>query len=627
MGLKMRTLFRRPRGLFVPRGQPLDQFFAKLNASRCRYVVLRWFETFPQIEKGDDIDFLVHDEDVDLLQQFLVSPLFPADAVPCDIKSISGPRRHYKGAPYFPPNLASKIIERSQMHSSGARVPCPEDHFYSLAFHALYHKGLSAGIPASSHPGFVSSSISRHDCAGRLQELSVELGINVNIEMEALDEELSRRGWKPPFDFIEKVSGKNPWARARVELALARIPEIKGLAFFLVGERAADDPENVEKICTLLREEGFDILAVKHLTAEERERAAQGVRGATWGRGPWPLSGGLPAAAVAAVDVFPKTPKRRLLRRHPAADNARIFAAKWRIRKWWNENCHPSEKCNVIHSSDNCRQACAHLHLVMPGLKERVCSEAKRLMEEVDLGGDVVASLTQTGRRASVELLRWGDGSLAVRKTFRAGKREYLDQEVKTIEALHKICPDTVPVILEKGSNYFVTPYYRASGRARLAKNLAAPLPLPALRKSFAAAKKFYEHGYVLSDFSPDNLVIQGKNEVKIIDYEHACDCQANGFTRTYTFSQFMHGDINDHLLKLPRGRVFDKKNYSRYWIAHTALSLHSVMHDPTWLAYLKRWLAGYFIIGWKGFERELENLRKRYRAERPDGRTRAWKL
>ena len=50
-------------------------------------------------------------------------------------------------------------------------------------------------------------------------------------------------------------------------------------------------------------------------------------------------------------------------------------------------------------------------------------------------------------------------------------------------------------------------------------------------------------------------------------------------------------------------------------------------MHDPTWLAYLKRGVAGYFIIGWKGFEKELENLRKRYRAERPNGRTRAWKL
>lgn len=601
----MKRLFKRRTRRFIPPKPPLEHFFAKLNAAGCRYAVLRWFEDFPHIAKGEDVDILVHDKDADLLRSFLLpSSLFPriskTTAVKCDVYSVSGlARSAYRGVAYYPPHLARKILERAVDHPSGARAPCQEDHFYSLAFHALYHKGLRAGIPTAD-AALTPNARPEHDYAGRLRELAAGLGINVAMQMEALDAELAARGWRPPLDLLEKLSPRDPWRRARMEALLAQMPPRSGLAVFFVRERALEEPQGAGKISALLAEEGFSVLAVKPLSAPERERVAREVRGANWSRGPWPVSGGLPAAAIAAIDVYPHAPDRRLSRRHPEADNARVFCAKERIRARWNGERQRAERCNIIHSSDNCRQAAVYLDLAMPEFKERILQEADRSIEDMNLGGEVVHRFDRSGRRSIVELLRQSDGSLVVRKIFKPGNEAYLEREVQTINELRKISPDTVPQVLEHGKNYFIMPFYE-DARVWLTKNFNPLLPIRALRKTFLSVQKFFEHGYVFADFRPHNVIIQNGNEVKIIDYEHV-------YNRS----------VDDVLKK----NVFYGDNYNRVWMRKTALPLQSLLHDPLWLAYSKRWSVGYFLaagamikkMAWKGHKRYKAHLEKKQR-------------
>src|SRR5690606_36542489 len=123
----------------------------------------------------------------------------------CDVYSVSGlAGSGYKGIAYYPPHLARAILERAVHHASGAMVPCDRDHFYSLAFHALYHKGLRSGLPVST-PGVQREPAPEHDYTEILRHLADKEGIATEIEMGALDGELARAGWRPPIDFMERV--------------------------------------------------------------------------------------------------------------------------------------------------------------------------------------------------------------------------------------------------------------------------------------------------------------------------------------------------------------------------------------------------------------------------------------
>jgi hypothetical protein len=189
--------------------------------------------------------------------------------------------------------------------------------------------------------------------------------------------------------------------------------------------------------------------------------------------------------------------------------------------------------------------------------------------------GDVIRRMDRSGRRAIVEIIRRADGSLVVRKRFRPGKEEFFRRELKALTALHSVCPDVVPEVLEHGENFIVMPYH-ADTRTRLGGRLELPIPLPALRKAFVSAKTFFDHGFVLADFRPHNLIIESRDQIKIIDYE---DVYERGPNREA--SDF-------YALAMFRPDEFD-----RCWGRAAGLSLQSLNHDPLWKLYSKRWTLG----------------------------------
>jgi hypothetical protein len=573
---------RRSARRFLPCRKSPHDFFAGLNAARCRYVVLRWFDTLPHVEAGEDIDILVHDEDVEKVRALLTPRPLSArllgrkDLIRCDVYSVSGlPGSSYRGIAYYPPHLAQGMLERAVRHSSGAMVPSARDHFHSLTFHALYHKGLRSGLPVSS-PDLQSNPAPEHDYARALQSLADEVGLTVDIEMNALDNEFARAGWRPSIDFMERVLPDDPWIRSRVAAVWSDRPVVDGLAVFIVRERALERPGAVEAIADLLREDGFNVLAINQISEACQLRCEREIRGGNWGRGPWPISGGGPAVALAVLDVFPIPPAIRLKERHPRADNQRVFTSKDRIRDWSNENLPAAQKCNVVHSSDNAMEAMSHLDLLFAETRDSILDAAARLSAAADAPGEVVRRLDRSGRRAIVELIRRADGSLAVRKRFRPGKEEFFQRELSALTTLGRLFPDVVPTILETGRNFVVIPYY-ADARARLGTRLGLPMPVRTLRKAFLSAKAFFDRGIVLGDFRPHNLIVESGHRIKIVDYEDAYERSPDA--------------PPPHLGGL---EILSPDEFDMYWGRAAGLSLHSLMNDPLWLLYLKRWTFGY---------------------------------
>ncbi len=380
----LRKRFKRSPRRFV-HAERLDRFFTRLNAAGCRYVVLRWFERLPQVETGEDIDLLVRDEDVASLKallrrESLLDRLLGRRLVRCDVYSVSGfPRGSYRGVAYYPPDLARRIIDRAERHASGAKVPCREDHFLSLAFHALYHKGLRSGIAVADRR-FRPSKRPEHDYSGKLQGLAGELGLDAEMAMDALDAELARQGWRPSLDHLERLLPDDDWARAKVKALSGDVRAEPGLTLFLVRREGL--AWGLQRVVAALEEAGFVVLAQKRLTDEESMLASREIRGGNWESGPWPISGGPPVAAIAALDPEPLKPNKKLRDLHPSADNARVFLVKEAMRRAGNADRPASRRCNPVHSCDNALQAARQIRLIMPELAASIADRAAELNAE-----------------------------------------------------------------------------------------------------------------------------------------------------------------------------------------------------------------------------------------------------
>jgi hypothetical protein len=190
----------------------LEHFFITLRDRGVRYVLLRWADDFPNVKPDGDIDILIHDDDVDSVSDLFVGQV---RGTACDLFSVSGLiGTAYRGIPYLPPEKAGGVLARAGTFRDLILIPSPEDQFFSLAYHAVYQKGLRSGLP-TSQAGLTPDPAPRHDYAGDLAKLAAELRIDVRMAMESLDEYLASYGWRPSPQMLASLAKRNPWVAAR----------------------------------------------------------------------------------------------------------------------------------------------------------------------------------------------------------------------------------------------------------------------------------------------------------------------------------------------------------------------------------------------------------------------------
>jgi hypothetical protein len=187
----------------------VPEFFVALKRQSCCYVVLRWFDELPYVAPGEDLDLLVADRDLPIVAGLMHDATV---GQPCDVYTVSGiDRTTYRRRPYFPGHLARQILDRAEWRQELFRVPCPEDHFLSLAYHAVYHKGPASGLAAGSGRAGPSSAPPEHDYAGLLAKLAADLGFSARLSLESLDEFLNSRGFRPDRDTLWHLRNGNEW--------------------------------------------------------------------------------------------------------------------------------------------------------------------------------------------------------------------------------------------------------------------------------------------------------------------------------------------------------------------------------------------------------------------------------
>jgi hypothetical protein len=198
---------------FIPHQIGVEGFLRRLQHSNIPHAVLRWFDSLPEIAPGEDLDLLVDDAQLESVREILASGV---GIQPIDLYSVSGhSSADFRGMPYYPPTCASQMLDRAIVHRSLCRIPAPREHFLSLAYHAVYHKGIASGV--AEHAGALPPGDKpEHDYHAVLASLAIQLGLELPITLTDLDAHLDQNGWRPPRETLARLAKHNTWLRSRL---------------------------------------------------------------------------------------------------------------------------------------------------------------------------------------------------------------------------------------------------------------------------------------------------------------------------------------------------------------------------------------------------------------------------
>lgn len=524
------------------------------------YAVLRWFDTLPAIEPGEDLDVLVSDADSERFRSLVETE---PGTLPIDLYSVSGlDGSDFRGAAYYVPQLAEQILANARVHHSGMRVPSDDDHLHSLAYHAVYHKGGTSGLTSAL---VTATESPEHDYAAALTAAASASSIDaVPLDMEGLDDHLASVGWRPPTDALRRLAVDNDWLARRIDAAEEPVGRDAELAVFLLRERAVETLDEQE-IVDVFERWGFEPLDMHALDEKTRDKASRVLRGGNWGRGPYPVSGGRPAIVLACIHHAPREVWPALRDRYPHLTNADVYLVKQELRELIEERVGPDAAFNAVHSADDEHEAWHYLEVVTP---EHLGVLRTRL--EVRAAGqtardDVVTTLSR-GRRARVDVIRTPAGPL-VRKTYTDGAHRHVQREMKAMDALAGRVP-AVPAIVDRGADWFTIPQFDD-----VLASMPRPLPLPLLRQMIGILRDIRSNGFVLVDAKPDNFVLDPREGLRIVDLEFAYP--ASGTDRTLDQGPEFVDPDRAAFRDIPAG----DSSYEIRWQPHTGLPLSVLFH------------------------------------------------
>ncbi|MET0155753.1 MAG: hypothetical protein ABW189_06600 [Rickettsiales bacterium] len=358
-----RRKFRRGPRFYVRDDIPLCEFFADMRKRDIRYVLLRGHETLDALAADEDVDILAADADVEKALAFFDEKL---GTRPLDLYSPSGARHtDYHGISYYPPYFAEEILEgRILDGASGAYVPAPQDALDSYAYHLLFHKGQTCGLPKKAEAKKAPVDAFKNKYADYLRRKCADAGVSVPEDMAGLAEYLSERDLLPPEDTIGRISVYNSWVRKHfaVENKLRRHPP--GAVAFIV-RALAKERGVIGEIVSMIESCGFIALAQGELSPADVARVARQIRGGNWHKGIDRIDSGAPNYFVLAYDPYPIPPTAAERKEYPRVDNARILK-KADIRREIARRYFDGQKTSVVHTSDNSDEAMHYADLVSP---------------------------------------------------------------------------------------------------------------------------------------------------------------------------------------------------------------------------------------------------------------------
>ena len=497
---------------FINPKYSLDEFFDHINQRNIRYVILRWFETLPKIVPGEDIDFLVDDRDLDAFNEFLV-PYGYNNAQKVDVYTPTGQLgTAYQDVPYYQANLAFEILDNRICFKHKYYVPSSLQYLLSLAYHVVYHKAEDSGLPCSRSSS--PKGHADHDYQKVLSLLCRQTGSDEpEYTLEGLHEFLYQRSWAPSIDLIRKYDqNRKGWLSSFFPKSYNDDGLSGALTVFVLRERGLQ-MGLYEELKNALLMAGFEIIYHANLSGDAKKQAGFKLRGGNWGKGPFPISGGFPAAAFVAYDQMPSEPSEKVKKQHPFVNNMLSLDIKTYIRKMCNQRLPAQQHFNPLHSCDDNIEAREYIDILFKEQKEEIYDKLQQVVNSFHTVIPVISDLTKFGRRAKVELIQ-SNGSPNILKTYKSGRKRFMEREIFAFGTLSKRIP-YIPKLLDQGDNWLKIEYIKESNQSS-----KGSLILKHLHQLFDFMNHLFGANYAHLDFNPNNILFTEDERMYVVDYE-----------------------------------------------------------------------------------------------------------
>lgn len=327
-----------------------------------KYVLIRWPHKVLNNLPMKDLDILIADEDVAKLRAYMDQYV---GTKPIDVHTVHGGEvGRGDNIAYFPPRIGQAILEkRIPMSDQGGYLPCLEEQFKALAYHAIFNKGFRSGL-LERDADTVPENTKMYDELKRLRD---ELGLSVPITLYGILEYLKEENWIPPVDMIAKKAKGNLWLREAFETNKDITAGLNGSYFAFLLRDISKEWDILSELEAKIKDHGFQILHSAPLTEEQRFAAKSDIRGGNWGNGRWQTKAGYPYHLILVEDPTPEKPNRKTRKKEPAITNPRIFVKRaW--RKEFNDRLPVEKQANFAHTSDNNLETIEYLNIIDPTL-------------------------------------------------------------------------------------------------------------------------------------------------------------------------------------------------------------------------------------------------------------------
>ena len=317
----------------------------------------------------------------------------------------------------------------------------------------------------------------------------------------------------------------------------------------------------LEVIVSKLREARLDVLMTIILDPAQIQSASTAIRGGKWDKGPYPVSGGPPAAMIVCYDYHPKPPSSAVLKTHPYVKNENVLV-KHAIRDYLNQEMLLFFHTNCIHSADDEAEAWLYLENVLPSRVDQIRREVYARRDAYKTGYPVLHLYDSIRSRAKIELIEFR-GQRAVKKTFKVGMERFAEREAFAYRTFSRLI-STVPPLLEQGPNYVIIPWFEnlLEGVTSVERHTLIRSHADSVLQSM---RTVFEQGYALIGFHPGNLLITPENDLKLIDFEFLYEYESR--PETFSESYDIVGIPRDFDGDLPRGLPDEGHTFANTWL------------------------------------------------------------
>lgn len=544
--------------MYIPNGLSLPAFFEQLNAEKANYVVIRWAHELHKADLREDIDLLCADKDVERVKSRLVKHSWRGQ--PVDLYSVSGLEgTGDSGRPYFPPGLGKFLLENSSISESGVRSLSLDAELLSLTYHLVVHKRWS--------PDLTNPTVEHQRILARIGSLdSSELGQEKLISRVL--KQLNIQGFMPPLEDIRMILREVPESPLKgVEIDSVSQKRWAPNIIFLLCRESLFKFGAAKQLEQSLVKDGLQIIERVSLDEGQRSIAKGFSRGGNWSRGPYLRSGGEPQEIWVLWDSFPELDVRFA----GLAPVNRTLDRKEEWRKSVNSVLSPWRQSNMVHSTDCVDEGVQLLRQISAGASLSKIETISNSRVKNLLPSEGYALLGSQLGRSRVLLKDFP--TPVVTKIFAYGFEDYLNRELDFYEEFQDLA--MVPKILETVKNGFVVPKLKEIRR----HSEASGLEVPALTSSQVAELLRFivtvnSRGWILGNFTPENLMQDDEGNLMAIDFEFAQRVQAP--SSWFDSPDFCGLDFHSNAIK-PNGWLRGMDHWDVVWRPSTGLRLEDI--------------------------------------------------